>query len=252
MKLTVFGCSGAEMPGYRPPGFLIDESWMLDAGTVTSVLDEDAQKRIRNIFVTHAHLDHVRSIPALADNLILGERTGVVRLYGIRPVLDTMRHHLMNDDLWPDFTRIPSVGEPVMSYVEMEEDLWMDVDGIRIKAVPVSHSVAAAGCVLEKDGRVILYTGDTGPTMDIWNSVQRVHAALIEVSFPDRMEEMAIKTGHLTPSLLALELQKMADTPEQILVTHMKPQYRDELMGELISLGLPGLTVMRDDDVFEV
>lgn len=240
------------MPGHRLPGFLIDESWLLDAGTVTSVLDDEAQKRIRHIFITHAHLDHVRSIPALADNLILGERTGMVKLYGIRPVLDTMRHHLMNDELWPDFTRIPSADDPVLSYVEMEEGVWMDVDGLRLKAAPVTHSVPASGCVLEKDGRIILYTGDTGPTQAIWDSVERVHAALIEVSFPDRMEEMAMKTGHLTPSLLGLELEKMAEPPGQILVTHMKPQYRDELMGELLSLGVPGLTILRDDDVFEV
>jgi len=139
-----------------------------------------------------------------------------------------------------------------MSYVEMEEGAWMDVDGLRLKAVNVTHSVPASGCVLEKDGRTILYTGDTGPTQAIWNSVKRVHAALIEVSFPDRMEEMAIKTGHLTPSLLRLELEKMVEPPGQILVTHMKPQYRDELMGELLSLGMPGITIMRDDDVFEV
>jgi len=116
----------------------------------------------------------------------------------------------------------------------------------------VHHSVPAAGYVLEKDGMVMLYTGDTGPTHAIWASAPKVDAALIEVSFPDRMEDMAIKTGHLTPALMRLELEKMADTPGQILVTHMKPQYRDELMGELIGLGLPGLTVMREDDVFEI
>jgi len=47
------------MPGHRLPGFLIDESWLLDAGTVTSVLDDEAQKRIRHIFVTHAYLLHM-------------------------------------------------------------------------------------------------------------------------------------------------------------------------------------------------
>ncbi|KKK62014.1 hypothetical protein LCGC14_3008580, partial [marine sediment metagenome] len=71
MKLRVLGASGAEFPGQNPPGFLIDDVLLLDAGTIGAVLSEDEQWGIRNIILTHAHLDHIKSIPFLADNIIL-------------------------------------------------------------------------------------------------------------------------------------------------------------------------------------
>ena len=74
MKLKVIGCSGAEFPGHNSPGFLLDEEILFDAGSLTNVLNEREQYKIRNIFITHAHLDHIRSIPFLADNIIVGKK----------------------------------------------------------------------------------------------------------------------------------------------------------------------------------
>jgi len=71
MKLRVLGSAGAEFPDFRPPAFLIDDSLLLDAGTISAVLTEEEQWQIRSIFITHAHLDHIRGIPALADNIII-------------------------------------------------------------------------------------------------------------------------------------------------------------------------------------
>jgi glyoxylase-like metal-dependent hydrolase (beta-lactamase superfamily II) len=69
MKLRVLECSGAEFPGFRPPGYLLDDVLLLDAGTIGAVLGEEEQRAIRNILVTHAHLDHIRGIPLLAGEL---------------------------------------------------------------------------------------------------------------------------------------------------------------------------------------
>ncbi len=59
-EAAILGSAGAEFPDFRPPAFLIDDSLLLDAGTIGSVLTEDEQWSIRNIFITHAHLDHIR------------------------------------------------------------------------------------------------------------------------------------------------------------------------------------------------
>jgi len=45
MQIKVLGCYGAEMPGYRTSGFLINEDTLLDAGTVVSVLSVKEQLR---------------------------------------------------------------------------------------------------------------------------------------------------------------------------------------------------------------
>ncbi len=254
MKFRVLGCSGAEMPGHRQTGFLINDSILLDAGTAASVLDENAQQQLKHIFITHAHLDHVSSVPALVDNLILSRSLSKIKLYGLPAVLETIKLHLLNGNVWPDFTRIfnYNTDTPVMAYVEMEEGRWMDVDGISVKAVPVHHSIPAAGFMLEKDGRILLYTGDTGSTDAIWKADRQVHTAIVEVSFPNSMNDMAIKTGHLTPSLLKIEIAKMHNPPEHLLITHLKPQYLDEIIGELLAMKLPGLTIIKEDETYEI
>ena len=68
MRLQVHGCAGAELPGHNMPGFLIDRTLLLDAGTIGFALDFQEQKIIEDIFITHAHLDHIKAMPFFTDN----------------------------------------------------------------------------------------------------------------------------------------------------------------------------------------
>ena len=43
---------------------------MLDAGTITAALSIEAQSKITDIFISHTHLDHIKSVLFLADNII--------------------------------------------------------------------------------------------------------------------------------------------------------------------------------------
>ena len=105
MKLRVLGCSGAEFPGFHPPGFLIDDTLLMDAGTIGSVLNENEQWKIRNIIITHAHLDHIRGIPFLADNIIIKQKNHSVTVMSIPSVIKTIMQNLLNDKVWPDLDR---------------------------------------------------------------------------------------------------------------------------------------------------
>jgi ribonuclease BN (tRNA processing enzyme) len=69
MDIRVSGCHGSQLPGYNVTGFLLDGTIMVDGGTITSVLSMEEQININSILVTHAHLDHVRDIMLLVDNL---------------------------------------------------------------------------------------------------------------------------------------------------------------------------------------
>jgi len=66
------------------------------------------------------------------------------------------------------------------------------------------------------------------------------------------MERMAMITGHLTPSLLEKELQKLKVMPERIRITHMKPQFSKIIKLELLRLGLRNLAVLRKGDVLKL
>ncbi len=69
MEIRVLGCHGSQLPGYGLTGFLIDATTLLDAGAVTSVLTLEEQIRVDHILITHAHLDHIRELSSLADNI---------------------------------------------------------------------------------------------------------------------------------------------------------------------------------------
>jgi ribonuclease BN (tRNA processing enzyme) len=254
MKLRVLGSSGAEFPGHRPPAFLLDTTVLLDAGTIGAVLSAEEQWKVREILLTHAHLDHIRAIPFLADNIIVRNKKHHVRIMSIPPVLGALKKHLLNDTIWPDFTRIPSETAPVLRLQPLRAGVPVEVNGYKVTPHLVNHSVPATGYVVEDSrGRKLVYTGDSGPTDAIWKKTPGpIHCAIIEVSFPNRMRDMAVLTGHLTPYLMRLEIGKMRSQPDRVLITHPKPQYRERIIKEIEALGLPGITIMRDGESFTI
>lgn len=251
MNLRVLGSAGAELPMFHPPGFLIDGSLLLDAGTIGAVLSEEEQWGIRDILLTHSHLDHIRGIPALADNILIKNQDHTVRVISTREVLTALREHLMNNIIWPDFARLPSPEDAVISYLEVEPGKEADISGYSVTPYSVNHSVPAVGYIVRKGGTGILYTGDTGPTETIWQHAVDLSVVIVEVSFPNDMESTARMTGHLTPELLRRELDKIPRLPPRILVTHPKPQYYDIIKTELDRLGIPRLELLKDGSSYD-
>lgn len=254
MKLRVLGCSGAEFPGFHPPGFLIDDTLLMDAGTIGSVLNENEQWKIRNIIITHAHLDHIRGIPFLADNIIIKQKNHSVTVLSIPSVIKTIMQNLLNDKVWPDFTVIPDAENAVIKIKTIKPNAPFQINSYNIIAYPVNHSVPATGYVIEdKKGKRLLYTGDTGPTEAIWKATKdKIDFAIIEVSMPNAMRNMAIMTGHLTAQLLSEEIGKMTILPERILITHPKPQYLRLIKKEVKELKLKNLSILKDGDIFDI
>ncbi len=252
MELRVLGCAGAELPDFRPPAFLLDKQLLLDAGTIGSVLSEEEQLNIRNIFITHSHLDHIRSIPALADNIIIKNISHTVSVYSSAKVISALQNHLFNNIIWPDFTKIPSIDSPVIKFMTINPYQEYIVNDYAITAVPVNHTVPTVGYVVKSGGKTLVYTGDTGPTDEIWAYCSGVDALIVEVSFPDSMKDLAQLTKHLTASMLVDELAKIKILPRRILITHPKPQYYDRIFTEVGALTIPGVEVLRDGLVYEI
>ncbi len=255
MKVKVLGSAGAEFPGFNPPGFLIDGKLLLDAGTIGAALSEDAQWKIRHIFITHAHLDHIRGIPFLADNIVIENKTHNITVVGIAPVLRVLKNNLLNNKVWPDFTMIPTYEKAVIKFLEAKPGTPIKINSYKVTAYKVSHSVPAVGYLVEdKKGKRVLYTGDTGPTSAIWKeaSKKKIHRAIIEVSFPNSMNALAIQTGHLTPELLAGEIKKMKIIPDKILVTHPKPQHIKTIRAEIKKLKMRNIRIVKDGEVINI
>ena len=173
------------------------------------------------------------------------------RSYGIRDTLEALSSHLLNNSIWPDFSQLPTPEHPVIRYEEITTASPFRVEGFEVAAFPVTHSVPAVGYIVRKEGKGLLYTGDTGPTELIWQMATGLSAIIVEVSFPSDFEELALQTGHLTPRLLALELDKLAERPGRLLITHPKPQYLKAISDELTDLRIPELELLREGDLYE-
>ena len=255
MKIKVLGASGAEFPGHNPPSLLLDDRILLDAGSLTHVLDLKAQSKIGEIFITHAHLDHITGIPFLAENVVFTKRYSPIRVFSIPPVVRAIKRHILNGSIWPDFTVIPNVRHPILDLIELKRGLPFRVKGYSIIPYEVNHSVPAVGYLIEdRKKKRLFYTGDTGPSKDLWSRIgeKQLHCLIIEVSFPNRMGKMAIETGHLTPQLLRQELSKIKEMPERILITHLKPKYAQTIKAELQSLRIKNLKLLRDEESIEI
>src|SRR5262245_40147616 len=68
VKLRVLGCQGGSAPARDLPGLLLDDTVLLEAGSVTSTLSLTEQLEIRHELLSHAHLDHTGGLAYLADN----------------------------------------------------------------------------------------------------------------------------------------------------------------------------------------
>jgi ribonuclease BN (tRNA processing enzyme) len=240
MELRVLGCHGGESLHHRSTSFVLDDRLGLDAGATSTMLTLDEQLGLEAIVVSHAHLDHVRDLASLADNRCQGA-TRPLAVAGTRETLRALREHFFNNVLWPDFSAIPLVrgGGPTVRFVPLDPEVPTEVAGVTVRAVLVSHTIESAGFILERDGRAMVFSGDTGPTERLWEvarTVPGVRAVLHEVSFPDELEWLARLSGHHTPSTLAREMQKYPRADLPWLLYHIKPGSQATVERELARL----------------
>ena len=121
-----------------------------------------------------------------------------------------------------------------------------------VTAIEVDHTVPAVGFRITSGNRTIMYTGDTGPTGRIWRWADDLAALIVEVSFPNTHGDLSIRCGHLTPALLARELQKLGEQPTRILVTHLKHPFSEQIQQELAELGIAQLEIAQEGTVYSL
>jgi len=253
MKVKILGCSGSETIGHKPPGFLVNDVLMLDAGTITAALSIEAQSKITDILISHTHLDHIKSILFLADNII-GRIKKPVNICAIPKVIDAIRKHLMNDIIWPDFTKIPTPKNPVLAYKPLTEMKPVMIAGLKVKAIPMNHPVPAVGFLVSDAKSSILYSADTGPNELLWKEAAKVkdlRAIIVDTSFPNSLDGIADLSGHFTPAQLHNDLTKArvaANVP--IYIYHIKPVHKKKVISELRSLGRKNVKILQEGKTY--
>lgn len=245
MNVRIIGGHGGVSPGYRATSYLIDDILLIDAGSVASGIPISEQKNIDYILISHAHLDHITDLAFLADNCF-GLRPKPFDVRAHAPVAQAIRDHLLNDIIWPDFTKLPNAKNPTMSLTAFETEKSFELGPYTILPVSVNHQGGAQGFLIEKAGKSLLFTQDTGPTDLIWKYArerQNLVGIFSEVSFPNEMHKVAMDSQHHTPETMAVEVQKMP--PEiPIYLGHLKPNFEAQLINEIKALNNKRLHIL--------
>ncbi|HSX95719.1 MAG TPA: 3',5'-cyclic-nucleotide phosphodiesterase [Hydrogenophaga sp.] len=246
MRVRVLGCSGAIAQGCRTTAFLIDDDTLIDAGTGVGDLSVDEMQRINHVLLTHAHLDHVASLPLMLDAVAsrrLADGRPALAVHALPGTIAALRTHIFNDVIWPDFSRIPSEAEPLMRFVPFDVGDVVKVNGKCFEALPAVHTVPAVGFAVAREGGGAhwVFSGDTGRNPAFWSRINQLDVAqlVIETAFSDREADLAHRSQHLAPMLLAEELRHIAPGNRYpIHITHTKPAETDLIADEIRRMGL--------------
>ena len=238
MKLKVLGCYGGNIPGHGMTSLLVNDTVALDAGWVSGALSLKQQEKVKDILISHSHLDHTCTLPFIIDNNFSAPGFNL-RIYAIPEVIASMKNHLFNNHTWPDFTCLPNDLTPVLKLIEIEPERPFTINGLTIRAVTVSHIVPTTGFIVEDKRAAIAFSSDTGPTQRFWelvNDTRNLKAVITETSFPNELQDLAHVSGHLTPATLGSELQKLKkDVP--VYLYGGKPKHLKLIRRQLRELG---------------
>jgi ribonuclease BN (tRNA processing enzyme) len=248
--IRVLGCSGSIAARCHTTAFLLDDDILIDAGSGVGELRLDELARIDHVLVSHSHLDHILSIPLMADS-VMKLRAGPNGMADLRPIqvyalpetLEAMRQHVFNGVIWPDFTRLPSASHPVLVCHEITvgQQLTFPARGgmadRNVHVLPAAHTVPGVGFGVDTPQGWWVFSGDTGPNPALWQALagQRIAQLVIETAFGNEEAHLAHISGHLSPQSLAKELAQL-DGEVSVYITHPKPGEVPSVLAQIRAL----------------
>ena len=240
VQVRVLGAHNLETAGTRHSCFLLDGALALDAGSLVSALTPEEHQRIEAILLTHRHLDHTRDLPSLGLSTL--NESGSIHVSGLSETLQAVRDHLLNDVMYPDFTHGLNSQAPKFQFRDIEPESWFGALTYDVKAIEVPHTAPAVGYLVRSRSDICAgFSGDLGGQLGRFFAGERAPDVMfVECTFPDRLEDLARLTGHLTPSILRHELEgirRAGHELPQIVLVHMSFTDHAELSEQAMKMG---------------
>ncbi|MGH9901401.1 MAG: 3',5'-cyclic-nucleotide phosphodiesterase, partial [Pyrinomonadaceae bacterium] len=209
---STFDERGRAAPEQRLSCYVIDDRVAIDAGSLALSASGAQRAGVRDILVTHPHMDHIATLPIFIDDLFAA-LDAPVRVHATEEVIGLLERDVFNWSVYPRFSELDNGRTRVMEYVPFRTGEEFAVAHLRVTPVAVSHVVPTVGLIISDGGATVAFSSDTAATDEFWlavNSTPRVDALLIESSFPNSMAELARVSGHLTPENMRRELGKLS------------------------------------------
>lgn len=234
--------------------YVINDSVAIDAGVLGLLSPLDAQRRVRHVFLSHSHLDHLATLPIFIDNVyVYGPDCPSV--WGNPQVLETLQHDIFNDRLWPDIIRLSGEESPFLRLNTISAEQPVEVEGLRITPIELKHVVPAFGFLVEEIATsvAVMFVSDTGPSERVWevaNQTLGLKGIFLEASFPNSMLWLADTAAHLTPQLFRDELAKLQRSVP-VHVIHIKLAFESKILDELRAMQLPNVQIAEPGTTLE-
>lgn len=194
-------------------------------------------EQIERVFLTHFHPDHTADLVHL---LFASKNPAVLKRrkpFVVTGPPGTIRLIASLQDAYPEWLSLP----PDMMGVEeldMEKNVRKDCGDFTVMTAPTNHTPhSLAYRVEDREGKAVVYSGDTGFCDSVVELAQGADLLILESSFPDKDP----CEGHLTPSL-AGRMAALAGVERLVLIhfypeclrTDVSAQCRKTYKGELI------------------
>jgi ribonuclease BN (tRNA processing enzyme) len=194
-------------------------------------------EQIERVFLTHFHPDHTADM----IHLLFASRNPTVlrrrRPFKVAGPPGTARLIAALQKAYPDWLSLPS---EIMGIEELErgKNVRRDYGNFTAITTPTDHTPhSLAYRVEDREGRAVVYSGDTGFCDEVVELAQGADLLILESSFPDGEE----CDGHLTPSsagrvaaLAGIERLVLIHFYPECLRTDVTAQCRRTYKGELI------------------
>ena len=242
------------MKGFHTTSVLIDNDILLDAGTGAGLLDRDDIFQIKDVLITHSHLDHVASLCFLVDHDIEAPSSSL-SIYCLPHTAKMIRENLINGKLWPEIERIVINGVPMLEIKEITPFQEIDIKGRRFTPLAVDHVVPTVAYALHGDKHDFVYVADMyDAPQEFWEWLRcntRLKYMVIESAFPNSMDKIARLSKHLTPNLLAECLERLGRDDISLYAAHLKPMYFEKIADELQDVCGGRVNLLKSGMVFE-
>jgi len=233
---------------------VIDDCVAIDAGCLAMSCTDFQRSQIRDVILTHTHLDHIAGLPMFIDDLF-ASLTEPLRIHATGQMIEVLERDIFNWSVYPRFSELSNDYGPVIEYHQFEMGSEFRARHLNIRSVGVNHPVSACGYVVSDGSLSIAITGDTSETDEIWeicNGRSDLKAVFAECAFPDELDELASVSHHLTPHRLESEIAKLTDRDYPVYIINMKPMYRETVIAQIQKAGLREVETLAVGRVYEL
>ncbi|MFV0389759.1 MAG: MBL fold metallo-hydrolase [Pyrinomonadaceae bacterium] len=226
--------------------FVINNRIAIDAGSIGISTNPCQTAEIRNIVLTHAHIDHIAGLPLFIDDHFASIKNPL-KVYATNEVISALRNHIFNWEIYPNFEELENEFGKVLEFVPFDEAKEFEIEAIRFLPISVNHKVPSVGFLFGDQDSTVAISGDTSSMDEFWhiaNGADGLDAVLIECAFPQRLQKLAGASFHLTPKALENEIQKL-NRVCPIYVINIKPMYLEEVEREIYQLNDSRIKILK-------